>query len=314
MKKFKLLLFLVLVGFLVMGQEGCQSNKEPETGTRYVGGTKGLEVTFEEYNPPEFVQSGGLEDFTISIILENLGETYIEGKDVKVTISGPNTDAFGVSESSLEKIGIDQDIYNIDQDAEGNVIEPEEVYVTFGPLNYKRALDTNFDFNIRADVCYSYGTEARANGCVVPDPTAPEEDAYCIVRESKDIFNSGAPIQITAFEEVPAGQNRIKYIFTVEHVGDGRFFLPGTRCEDQRTTEYKLHFEVKSDIPGGLACSPVSGGGQSGDVYVGRDGKIDITCVQQVKSERGLTDLLEISLDYDYLQNKEVPLLVKAVD
>lgn len=297
-----------------MGQEGCQSNSDDKLGSKFVGGTKGLSVTFEEYRPPEFVQSGGLEDFYISIILENLGETYIEGKDVKVTISGPNTEAFGVSENSLEKTGIDQDIYNINQDAEENIIQPEEVYVTFGPLNYKRALDTNFDFNIRADVCYAYGTEARANGCIVADPTAPEENSYCKVREVKTIYNSGAPIQITNFEELPAGQNRIKYIFSIEHLGEGRFFLPGTLCEDQRTTEYKLHFEVKSDVPGGLSCTPVSGGGQSGDVYVGRDGKIDVTCVQQVQYDRGLTDLLEISLTYDYLQNKEIPLLVKAVD
>jgi hypothetical protein len=313
MKKLKLLLFLAVIAFLVMGQEGCDPNT-PETESRFVGGREGLKVSFEEYRPPPFVQSGGLEDFYISLMLENMGEKYVEGKNVKVTISGPNTEAFGVSEKALEIRGIDQDIYNINQDAEGRIIRPSEVYVTFGPLNYKRPLDANFDFNIRADVCYSYGTEARANGCIVPDPTTPEKDAYCKVREIKTIHNSGAPIQITKFEQLPAGQNRIKYIFSLEHVGSGRFFLPSTMCENQRTTEYRIHFEIKSDVPGGLSCTPVMGGGQSGEVYMGRDGKIDITCVQNVQYDRGLTDLLEISLNYDYLQNKEVPLLVKAVD
>lgn len=314
MKKLRLVLFLAVLAFLVMGQESCQSDGNTDTGERFIGGTEGLIVSFEEYNPPEFVESGGLQDFYITLILENMGETYVEGSDVKVIISGPNADAFGVSSSSLQVTGIDQDIYNQDMDAEGNVVEPEEVYVTFGPLNYLRELDTNFEFDIRADVCYAYGTEARANGCIVPDPTAPAEEAYCQVREEKEIYNSGAPIQVTGFEEVPAGQNRIKYIFTIEHVGSGRFFLPGTMCEDQRTNEYKLHFEVKSDVPGGLSCTPISGSGQSGDLYVGRDGQTDVTCVQQTQADRGLTDLLEVSLTYDYLQNKEVPLLVKAVN
>jgi hypothetical protein len=321
MKVLKTSLFLIVIAFLLMGQESCESGSNTESELNpFVGGTEALQVEFDTDRPPTYVESGGTWPFYIAVKLQNKGEAYVEGKNVKVIISGPNPADFGVLEGELIKTGIEEDVYHIQKDAEGNVREPAEVYVTFPELIFEDELDTNFQFNIRADVCYDYYTEARSNGCIVRDPTLSETQAYCKVKEVKNIYNSGAPIQVTKFEELPAGQDRIKYIFTVEHVGDGRFFLPSQQCSNERITENKVHFTVESRVTN-LKCTPISRGenneetgGMAGDVYLGRDGKVEITCIQQVPSSTDYLDQIKVKLTYAYLQNKEVPFMVKAIE
>ncbi|MFH2020811.1 MAG: hypothetical protein ABIJ34_05320 [archaeon] len=314
MKTLKMILFLMIIAFLIMGQESCQSSSTTDEANPFVGGTEGLQVSFDDDRPPEYVESGGTWPFYVTLKLQNKGEAYVEGKNVRIVISGPEPSSFSVNPGSMIKESIEEDIYPVKKDAEGNVRVPVEVYSTFGELNYKQKLDTNFKFNIRADVCYNYYTDARANGCIVRDPTLSETQAYCIVKEEKPIFNSGAPLQITKFEELPAGQDRIKYIFTIEHSDTGgRFFLPNTKCDDPRTTENKIHFSIETGKTE-LSCTPISGGGMSGDVYLGRDGTIDVTCIQKIAATTDYPDLIKIRLSYDYLQNKETPFMVKAIE
>ena len=305
-----LVMFLIILALLTMAQE-CQTGTEDgDLKDPFVGGTEGLQISFEDGRPPEFVSDGGAWPFYIDVVLKNLGESYVEGSDVKITISGPNPSDFGVSSSALIKDGIAEDIYELKKE-EGRIIEPAEVYVTFGEFNFEDILEADFPFNIRADICYKYETKAKTNGCVLKDPTASEETAYCNVREAKIVYNSGAPIQIANFEESPAGSDKIKYVFTIKHVGNGRFFSPEVKCGDDKRSENKVHFEIDSRVAD-LNCQGVSGGGKAGEVYLGRDGEADVTCIQQFRSENDFIDRITVDITYDYLQIKEIPFLVKA--
>ncbi len=309
MKKSIILVVVVLALFTILGCE--TQNGENELNNPFVGGSQGLQITFEQDRPPEAVTDDRSWPFYVELILKNMGESYVEGSDVFIQISGLQSDAFGVSDSDLRKDGIDQDIFSVEKE-EDRVIEPAEVYVTFGEFNYVPDLNTNYGpIDVRAEVCYEYSTEAVALGCILRNPTNPPEQAYCEVSGEKKIYNSGAPLQISNFVESPSGSDRIKYVFSIEHVGPGRFFSPGSKCFDQQRSENKVHFSIVSGVAN-LNCQPVSGGGKEGEVYLGRDGKADVSCVQETEVGSDFFDQITVELTYDYLQTQEVPLLVKA--
>jgi len=309
----KYIVSLLIIALITMAQQ-CQTNNEGNTlENPFFGDPLGLQIGFEPDAPPDEVSDGGNWPFDISVKLLNLGEHYVEGKDVKVTIHGPNAADFGLDQSSLIKDGIGEDIYPVAKDPDtGEKREPQEVFVTFDNFRFQDTLTENFQFDIKAEVCYKYGTRAVANGCVVSDPTQSADQAYCLVKEEKEIYNSGAPIQITKFEEMPHGTDKIKYVFTIKKTAtSGRFFLPGTKCPTERGSEHKLHFKIDSRVTD-LDCRGVSGGGKAGEVYLGRDGEAQVTCIQQVRSSTDFIDRIAVTLEYDYLDSYTQSLLVKA--
>ncbi len=305
-----LVMFLVVLALLTMAQECQTGTDEGDLTNPFVGGQQGLQITFEEDRPPESVTDGDSWPFYVELILKNMGESYIEGEDVNIQLSGLQADSFGVTDADLIKKGIDQDIFAVEKE-EGRTIEPAEVYVTFGEFNYLPDISQNYGpFDIRAEVCYKYSTQAVALGCVLRNPTDPPEQAYCEVSGEKNIYNSGAPLQVSNFVESASGSNRIKYVFTIEHVGPGRFFSPDSGCSDKLRSENKVHFSIDSNVAN-LNCQPGIGG-KEGEIYLGRDGKADVSCIQQTESGSDFLDQIRIKLTYDYLQTQEVPLLVKA--
>ena len=312
MKTRYLSISLIVLALLTMAQECGSGGEGPEQDLKnvFIGGTEGLQISFEEGRPPDFVSDGGNWPFYVDIVLKNIGESYVEGKDVRIELSGMNPADFDVTSAALVRDGINDDIYELEKE-DDRVIEPQEVYVSFGEFNFQDILEVPFPFDIRADICYKYATKAKATGCVLKDPTVSEESAYCNVRETKDVYNSGAPIQIVNFEESAAGQERIKYLFTVKHVGNGRFFSPSVKCDDDKRSENKVHFVIDSRVAD-LSCQGVSGGGKAGEVYLGRDGEATVTCIQQFQAENDFSDRITVDLTYDYLQVKEIPFVVKA--
>lgn len=304
-----LVMFLVVLALLTMAQE-CQTGPGEDLTNPFVGGQQGLQISFEQDRPPESVTDESSWPFYVDLILKNMGESYVEGTDVNIQISGLQSDLFGVTDADLRKEGIDEDIFAHEKE-EGRTIEPAEVYVSFGEFNYIPDLETNYGpIDVRAEVCYEYSTQAVALGCVLRNPTDPPEQAYCDVSSEKNIYNSGAPLQISNFVESASGANRIKYVFTIEHVGPGRFFAPDSDCSDKQRSEHKVLFSIDSSVAN-LNCQPGIGG-KEGEIYLGRDGKADISCVQQTESGSDFLDQIRIKVTYDYLQIQEVPFLVKA--
>jgi len=312
MKKIQLVVLLILVSFLTIAQEGCQGNNTntPNKVDPYIGGTRGLSIQYADGAPPEEVFDNKQWTFDVEVKLQNVGEADISKDDVSVKLSGLNPYDFGVAEEDFIKNTIQEDILATKKDFEGNIIESPEVYVTFAGLTFQDVLTGNQEFPVRADVCYTYQTEAQADGCIRQDVLSIDPDAVCQVTEDKTVFNSGAPIQVTAFSEQSSGADKIRYLFTIEHQGSGRVYLPGSKCPSGRTSENKIHFKIESNVAD-LTCNGlIDGSGKEGDIIL-NDGSRVIQCVQQTKSSLDYIDKIKITLTYDYREFFETPLLVK---
>jgi len=312
MKKFKLVLILLIVAFLTIGQESCQSNQKEGTDkiNPYIGGTRGLSVQFADGAPPDEVFDDKQFPFDVEVMLLNVGEKDINKEDVKIVLSGLNPLDFGKIDSDFIMDGINEDVLATYKDFEGNIIEPPEVYVTFSGLNFQDKLPGNFQLKTRADVCYNYATDAVADGCIRADVLSVDEDAVCQVNEEKIVHNSGAPIQVSAFTEQPSGTDKIRYLFTVQHQGSGRVYLPGSKCPSERGSENKLRFKIESRVADLTCTGLVGGSGKEGELIL-RNGKQVVRCVQQTKSQLDYIDRIKITLDYDYEESYDQDLLVK---
>ena len=310
-----LVLILISIALMTMAQQCDGGNTPPEPPTNpYQGGTSGLSIQFAEGAPPDEVFDGNTYPFDIELKLLNVGESEVAKEDVKIRISGINPLDFGKTESDFIMTGIQEDLIPTIVDSEGNKIPAPPVFVTFPDLMYEDLLPGNNQFPVRADVCYTYETNAIADGCIRADVLSIDEDAVCQINEKKVVFNSGAPIQVAEFTEQPSGSDKIRYVFKIQHIGSGRVFLPNTRCPSDlasvRTSENRVHFKIESRVQD-LVCSGLKGGsGKEGDVYL-INGEATLHCTQQTSSSLDYIDKLHITLTYDYKEFVEKYLLVK---
>ncbi len=309
MKK-ELIIFFIAIALLTMAQE-CQTNKDTKDKVSpYIGGTSGLSIQFGDGAPPGEVFDRGQYPFDIDVKLLNVGETDIMKENVKVTITGLNPNDFGKPESFFIKDGIAEDVLATYKDFEGNIIKPSETFVTFSGLNFVSTLTGNFESTVRADVCYNYKTEAVADGCIRKDVLSVDADAVCQVQEQKKVFNSGAPIQVIKFEELPSGTDKIRYLFTIKHVGSGDVYAPGTNCPTERTAKNKIHFKIESSVTDLDCAGLIEGSGKEGNIML-REGEQTIRCVQQTSSNLDYLDRIKITLTYDYGESIDETILVK---
>lgn len=308
-------IFLIAVLILTTAQQcssgssGKQNKVDP-----YIGGTAGLSPQFQQYNPPDEVIDNGQFPFNVEIKLVNSGEASVAGTDIKVKLTGQNPSLWGKTESDFVIDGIPQSIEPRYKDSEGNIIYPEDVSVFFQNLNYKEQLSVNYLAKFWAEVCYTYKTEAVGEGCIKSDILSTDPKDICQISEEKKIANSGAPIQVTRFLEQAGGTNKVRYTFTIEHKGPGRFFSPNSKCVTLRTEpkENRLRFRIDSAVAD-LVCSGfmgTAGPGKEGEILL-TDGKRSITCTQTKESTLDYTDTIKITLTYDYEQSVPKEVLVK---
>lgn len=304
----------MVVVALIAATTGCETNPNETETTKtdpYIGGTRGLVLQFAEGAPPDEVFDNKEWEFPVELKLQNVGEADIDKKDVSIKLGGLIPSDFGKKDSDFIKNGIGEDIIRTYKDFEGNTISSPDVFVTFPDLSYQYQLSGNKVLPIRAEVCYSYMTEATADGCVREDVLSIDEDAVCQVNEEKTVHNSGGPIQVTQFLEQPSGADKIRYMFTIEHQGSGNVYLPGSGCPSDRTKENKVYFEIESNVAD-LECTGLSGGdsGKKGEVLL-NEGKRVISCAQQAKSKLDYIDTIKITLKYDYEEFTQKDILIK---
>ncbi|MBD3203301.1 hypothetical protein GF327_03340 [Candidatus Woesearchaeota archaeon] len=309
-------LFLTLLIFSMIMLSGCeQGNEQGGSKTKpFVGGTRGLSIQFSEGAPPDEVFDGNSYPFDVELKLLNIGEADVSSDSVSVRISGINPVDFGKSESDFIRNQISEDVLATQVDSEGNKIEPPPVFVSFQDLMYSDTLVGNALFPIRADVCYTYQTQAFADGCVSSNPLSPQDDAICRVNEAKEVQNSGAPIHIAEFREQPSGSDKIRYVFKIMHKGSGRFYSPGSECpldfQTQRREENRVHFQIESRVED-LVCSGLRGDADMQGEVLLINGEATIHCTQQTSSNLDFIDKIKITLTYDYKESTEKTLLVK---
>ena len=311
---------LIFVFVLLLTLAACSDGVVVSSNQKsFIGGTTGLLINFVQGEPPSEVTDGGVSPFTVTVKLENLGETFIAASDVLLTLKGMDARLFGLS-------GPDKLIMNPFEDLLSNDINPDTgetinspaVYVTFPQMNYKSELSGNSPFPFVINVCYKYRTKATSQLCVKENLLDSSDTSVCTVTGSKTVQNSGGPVQITSFEEFSAGQDAISFSFTVKDVGNGDLSAAGSTCDDTPTAEDYVLLTVDTGLIG-LTCSGLSEPTQSGTSYSGTvkltTGQRQVRCTQQL-SAIDKTDkvmIVDLSVDYDYEESASTTVLVKHI-
>lgn len=314
----KIIIFMIIM-ITVFGLTGCGGSSSSEDGSvsatktdPYIGGTRGVAIQFEDGYPPEEVYDNGQFPFDIDVKLENVGEYEIPKDKVIVKISGIKPEDFGVTETDLIRNGVDDILIPTRKDAEGNLLEGVPSHVIFSDLNFMSSLDGNFNPPIRADVCYEYMTRSISDICIRENVLVPDKDSICKVNEDKNVFNSGAPVQITDFKEVARGSDKVGFSFSVKHKGTGKVYGGDTaNCNTVQADKNRVWVWVNTGISG-LTCTglDVDGDSVAGAVSL-YNGERTVTCTQDIDSNLAFENRVEMRVTYNYKEDASTNILVK---
>lgn len=310
------LLLLVLAVFLLAS---CSSETITSNQNTFLGGTTGLLVNFVEGEPPLEVTDGNATPFTVSIKLENRGETEIAADDILISLRGIDPISFSVTlDEIINQHPTSMVLKNDLNPDNGEKIDSPPVYFTFPMMNYQGSLAGNDAFPFVVDVCYKYRTLATSKLCVKENTMDSTHNDVCTVSEKKSVQNSGAPIQIVSFDESSAGQDAVAFSVKIKDMGSGLLAQQGTMCNDHAGTKNIVKLTVDTGISG-LTCGGLSNPSTTGTAYSGdirmSTGEVSVRCTQQLtladKSDKVM--IVDMFVDYDYQESKATSVLVKHI-
>jgi len=303
----------------IMLISGCGQQKETTDATKtFIGGTEGLAMSLEPGFPPTEVFDNGNSPFDVDVKLKNNGEYTVKAASVEARIVGPYPQDFGKTDADFKKTGT-EDILAKTKSTEGQVMDGGESHIIFTSLSYKNALKGNELNPYRTDVCYTYGTEAVTQICVLKDLLRTTESNICKVNEDKVVKNSGAPVQITKITESRYGTQDIGITLDIANLGTGEVYQKAKKCDAAQLRD-KNKVWVKIDT--GLTDQPTCSGlkDDAGNVVNGNEGYVTLnpdtkttrlTCVQKATSQQDFAKTINFNLEYDYYQTLGWQLLIK---
>lgn len=320
MNKNTLLVMFVIGLFFIAGCEGGGTS-EGGGGAPFLGGTTAVSIEFVEGSPPDEVTDGSTFDFDVLVSLRNDGEFDIDKEDIKVSLFGIRAEDFGSYNEQLTNQIPEDDLIGRDRDTEGNILEGAPVYVEFpgeegDSLNYVgKLVGDRKEFTFRADVCYLYQTTGMAQFCVLRDLINVRDDSLCDPSESKNVYSSGAPVQLSNFKQSVIGKDKIGFSFDIVHRGNGDVFKYENKAADcpsdsseRRRSMNKVMVTVDPGM-GSISCSGLEGGS---DFVTLVNGKRSISCTLGLDADRSDYEKeLRITLDYNYEDDKDTRVLVK---
>ncbi|MBI2580377.1 hypothetical protein HYV85_01065 [Candidatus Woesearchaeota archaeon] len=342
MKKGVFVLLLALIAVVIAGCQGGQKGQVSST-TPFIGGTEGLTAKFAENSPPPEVTDAQKDNanklintFDIVLLLENVGEVDLgdsalkstdDNTKVAVTIGGILSSDFLTSDSkspdgkvvTLVKANPKGPISGVKKDPDGNKIPGSTVDMRFEGLAYQRELAGSAEFPIQADVCYSYQTKAVSDLCIRSDATK-RVSGVCDIAGQKQVFNSGAPVHVTAAKESVGGKNKVLLTFNVKNMGAGSVFKAAATPDCERgafAKENHVLVQVNTGIAG-ISCSGISvdstaskseNGLIIGDLRLS-NGEGTFSCIQNTPNQDAVKKV-DLKLTYNYLISKSTKLAVK---
>ncbi len=290
----KYLFMILAVVIFVIGCEGEQIVVDVGESP-YIGGNKGLVAEFlqmgiynEESNMEEIFES---ETFPIEVVLKNKGEEDVIEEKVIVTLMGINLDDFENVDAELtnEEIVIEK---VSDLNEEGGEITIDFTSAV-DDANYTIPLTgSSYDVSVFARVVYEYTTHAAVpKVCYKRDFS---DKTVCTVDEIKDVYSSGAPIQVISAEEKKAGTAKIGIEFKIENVGSGEVAMPGG--------EFDARYDMLSFSVSDPELWECKAGGRVNEARLDKDGKATIICriKTAITEEVPFTKQLDLTLNYDY--------------
>ena len=303
-KKYLLMVLLVAILFVVgcAGQQVTTAGKSP-----YIGGNKGLVsefLTMGIYNDKssmEEIFEG--EAFPIEIVLKNKGEEdFASGKE-RLTLMGINLGDFSgiVSNGILSNTEAIEKVSDLN--AEGGEATLDFTSESEDAKYLIPLTGSSYDVSVFARVVYEYKTHAS-----VPKVCYKKnfnDETVCELEETKDVYSSGAPIQVTSAVEKTAGTAKIGIEFRIENTGTGDVAKPGVNF-DPRYDE--LSFSVSE--PDKWECRA---GGKENEARLDSDGKSTIICrlKNAITEDVPFTKQMDLTLSYDYREIVHKQLRVK---
>ena len=351
-KRKSLVFFSAVLMLFAVGCQGGDTTSSSIT-TPFLGGDGGVEIGILEGNPPAEVTDGNIFPFNAIVSLKNVGEQDIAKANAKVSLIGflpsqfnpaivPATvpPTFDFDETKLKDQNPLDDLTGRKKEADGNVLEPVEIFLTLPKdatgadkqFKFKDTIQGNTVFIFRADVCYLYKTKAISELCILQNQIDRSPNAICNPTEPKTIFNSGSQIKTSSFRESVAGKDKVQFSFDVMHSGTGSAFDPTTPADcpkdptNRRTKEDQVVVTVDTGLPPRVApaatnyklscvgLADVAGATtakQSGKVKLIGD-KRTITCTLDLDPARNdFKKPIDISVDFNYDQTADKEVLVK---
>ncbi|MBW2965554.1 hypothetical protein KY342_00455 [Candidatus Woesearchaeota archaeon] len=219
----RFLVMLAALSLLIL-ITGCEEEIDTGIPRPFICGTQGLDAEFEEIGIIEEGEYSFYEDelIPIQILFRNKGEEPVNVGNLKVELKGILINDFSGIVS-----GVLTNNNKIDEISEFNPQGGEEI-IDFTPIGGARYLQeiSGTHYSINPFVVYTYKYKTRAT---VPEVCFKEDlrdERLCSVKERKEVFSSGAPIQVTSVLEDTAGTGKIALVFEVENVGGGDVTLP----------------------------------------------------------------------------------------
>jgi len=303
----------VLFATLLLVLVACQADDgQIITATDpFIGGTQGLVFDFQDFRSEVFDASS--DPFDMVVRIENKGETLVEKNNIQVKLSGFNPLLFNKGASELIKNAPD-DIIEARKDPQGGIIPGPQVFTEFTDFNYaEQVTGAANQFPVRAEVCYLYRTKAASKLCVRRNLLTPRAGGICEINEQKQLFNSGAPVQIQNFKESTRARDKIGFTFEVVNVGQGDVFERNTMCDRvDRRKENRAYVVVTTGLSN-VQCTGLesTNDGAEGFITLFGGSKI-VSCTQRVESPGDFEQPVTLEVVYDYEERIQTTLTVKT--
>lgn len=304
-------LLLILLAMTLMVVSGCtEGQTTPGQGVHanFVGGTRGIEMSFVANAPPSEVADQGQDQFEVVVNLLNRGEHEVAPEDVFVELEGFSPFTFSITHDDLIQYS-EYELMPVYKSQDGSIIYPTDTPVIFSGFNYDEVAPNDEVYSFRANVCYKYETIAVSDLCVKPRYNLDNEDDLCTVSGLRGVSNSGAPIQVTEIRQVPRGIDRTEISFKLQLKDPdvkGKASRPDSNCDTMSYTNKDKVFVRVSGIIENPSTDTVScrglqeGDSSSGYLTISRDQPTAVSCVVYLENRNTRIEPFRINVVYDY--------------
>ncbi|MCF7798679.1 hypothetical protein K9M74_02140 [Candidatus Woesearchaeota archaeon] len=324
-------ILLIVLTTLMLFVTAC-SGGETNTGSTnpYVGGTKGIQVEFVEGMPP--TQEGAILDagktpFSIGTKLTNVGEHNIaEGDFLELRLKGILAEQFDITPNDMI-IQLEDPLPGAKKGSDGSTQQGQFTTLSFDNLRYLPDSRGDLQKTFQVELCYDYSTSTTTAICLAGDTTNaitnPNAQEICKISSLQTTMNSGGPLQIKDFKQIPQGDDKISVTFTISLVDTvGKIFKQGSSngCDLSITNTDKNIVHLTLSLPdesnAQINCPGISGGFGSiaqGDINLYDGGPRVVTCTIQGNAPADVIyeDLLNIDLDYRFGQTDQMSITIK---
>ncbi len=330
MKKSVVLISILIIGIFLSGcaPKETVENVTQQTGKAYIGGSKGLELSFVSNAPPDEVyaleenQETNPNTFDISVRVANVGEEDVAAEDMIVKLTGIDPGSFDkVADDFKETIPVES--LEKTRMSVGEVIPGTYDFVDFTNLAYKYEVAGEYPAVVRASACYKYKTYATSKICVLEDFFGRGgASTLCKANEAKSVENSGAPVHIEAVQEQVSGKDGISIAFTVKQAGDNNDNIfkviskdSEDACDGKKTENVnKVGVKVMLGNEELADCSGVNDEGIASLSPSTNSAEIRCRKVWSAADSRIDSEVpLKIELSYDYSQYVDKEIKVKQI-